>query len=340
MPRIAIDAMGGDHGLSVTLPAALAVLPRHPDLHLVLVGDAARIEAALVRELSSGSPLRQRLSVQHASEVVEMHDPVAVALRNKKDSSMRVALNMVKAGDVAACVSAGNTGALMAVSRFVLKTLPGIERPAIVTALPTQEGHVHMLDLGANVDCEPLHLEQFALMGSIVAEVLDDNPRPRVALLNIGEEEIKGNEVIKQTHAVLQERQQALHMNYIGYVEGDGVFRGDADVVVCDGFVGNVALKTTEGVARLMAHMLKQQIGRTWYTKILALFALPIFLGLRKRMDPGRYNGASLVGLNGIVVKSHGGADVPSFAAAIDVAVKAVGQNIPAIVRERLQALI
>lgn len=326
---IAVDAMGGDFGPRVTVPAALAVLREYPSLRLTLVGDEAQISPCLSGVTAAE---RERLSVLHTTEVVTMDDKVAVALRQKKQSSMRLAINLVHDKSVQACVSAGNTGALMAVSRFVLKTHANIDRPAILTALPTTKGHVHMLDLGANVDSQPEHLLQFAQMGSVVAEVLDGIERPRVGLLNIGEEEIKGNDLIKRTDELLR----ASGLNYIGYVEGDGVFKGQADVVVCDGFVGNVALKATEGVAKMLAGFIKEEIGRNWLTRVVGALALPVWKGLRQRMDPGRYNGASLVGLTGIVIKSHGGADAASFAHAVRVAIKEVEKNVPALIKSRL----
>lgn len=326
---IAVDAMGGDFGPRVTVPASLAVLRENPLLRLTLVGDESRISPFLSKLPASE---RARLSVVHTTEVVTMDDKVAVALRQKKQSSMRLAINLVHDKSVSACVSAGNTGALMAVSRFVLKTHADIDRPAILATLPTSVGHVHMLDLGANVDSEPLHLLQFAQMGSIVAEVLDGIAKPRVGLLNIGEEEIKGNDLIKQTDELLKKS----GLNYIGYVEGDGIFKGQADVVVCDGFVGNIALKVTEGVAKMLGGMIKTEIKRNWLTKITGALALPIWSGLKHEMDPGRYNGASLVGLTGIVVKSHGSADIASFAQAVRVAVKEVEKNVPALIHARL----
>ena len=326
---IAVDAMGGDFGPRVTVPASLAVLRESPSLRLTLVGDEAQINPFLSR-LSAAD--RARVSVVHTTEVVAMDDKVAVALRQKKQSSMRLAINLVHAKTVDACISAGNTGALMAISRFVLKTHADIDRPAILAALPTMTGHVHMLDLGANVDSEPHHLLQFAQMGSIVAEVLDGIERPRVGLLNIGEEEIKGNDLIKQTDELLKNST----LNYIGYVEGDGVFKGHADVVVCDGFVGNVALKASEGVAKMMSNMIKEEINRNWLTRITGALALPVWKGLKSRMDPGHYNGASLVGLTGIVVKSHGSADIASFEHALRVAIKEVEKNIPALIHARL----
>lgn len=324
---LAVDVMGGDHGPSVTVPAAVKVAAETPDLRIMLVGD----EAAILPFLSHApSGVRARVDIVHTDEFVTMDDKIAVALRTKKRSSMRLAIEAVRDQHAQACISAGNTGALMAVSRFVLKTHPAIERPAIMTALPTQLGHVHMLDLGANVDSAPEHLLQFARMGSVVAQALDGIAAPRIGLLNIGEEEIKGNELIKQTNELLRQSD----LNYQGYVEGDGVFRGEVDVVVCDGFVGNIALKSSEGVAKMMGAMIKKEIGRNLLNKVVGLLALPIWRGLKAQMDPGRYNGASLVGLNGIVIKSHGSADADSFAQAIRVALKEVRQDIPRLIAE------
>ena len=338
---VAVDVMGGDHGASVTVPAALQVLAQQPDLHLLLVGDEGLI-TPLIALVASAQ--RARIEIVHTTEFVTMSDKVSVALRNKKQSSMRLAVNAVRDGQAQACVSAGNTGALMAIGRFVLKTHPGIDRPAIMTALPTQKGHAHMLDLGANVDSDPHHLVQFAEMGSLVAQALDgygqsnagqsSADQPRVGLLNIGEEEIKGNDFIKATHELLR----ASSLNYIGYVEGDGIFHGDADVVVCDGFVGNIALKSSEGVAKMMGAKIKEQINRNWLTKLLGLLAYPIWKGLKQEMDPGRYNGASLVGLTGIVVKSHGSAQIDSFAQALRVAIKEVEKDIPGLLARHFSA--
>lgn len=327
---VAVDAMGGDHGPSVTIPAAIEALARFPTLELVLVGEQAVLASALAHHRQEKNP---RLRIHHASQVVDMHDPVAVALRNKRDSSMRVAINLAHEKKVDACISAGNTGALMAISRFVLKTLPGIDRPAICTAIPTLTGRCHMLDLGANVDSSAEHLHQFAVMGSILAMAVGGIDRPRVALLNIGQEDIKGNEQIKAAAQLLSADST---LNYTGFVEGDGIFRGEADVIVCDGFVGNVALKTSEGVARMIGEMIKRQIRRNPLTLLSGLAALPVLRGLRREMDPGRYNGASLVGLNGIVVKSHGSADMNSFANAIGVAVHEVDKNVPALIGRQL----
>ncbi|MDR2189492.1 MAG: phosphate acyltransferase PlsX [Azonexus sp.] len=306
--RIAIDCMGGDHGPSVTVPAALRFLESHPAAHLVLVGQEAAVRPLL--GAAAGNP---RLRVVHAAEVVGMDESVALALRNKKDSSMRVAINLVKAGEADASVSAGNTGALMAISRFVLKMLPGIDRPAICTALPTAKGHTHMLDLGANVDCEPEHLLQFGIMGAMLVAAMEHKERPRVGILNIGEEDIKGNEVVKAAADLLRDS----GLNFIGNVEGDGIYEGEADVIVCDGFVGNVVLKASEGLAQMLASALKSEFRRNGLTKLAALIALPVLNRFRRRFDHRRHNGAILLGLKGISVKSHGSADVLAFTHAI-----------------------
>jgi len=327
---IALDAMGGDHGPEVVVPAAIDALERYPSLRLVLVGNEGILEPLVV---SAGDKVRDRLSIRHTSQMVGMDESPAVALRSKRDSSMRVAIDLVKQGSAAACVSAGNTGALMAMAKFVLHTLPGIDRPAIATALPTIQGHVHVLDLGANVDVTPAQLVQFAIMGSDLASAVDHKVAPRVALLNIGAEAIKGNEIVKQASALIADA----GLNYIGYVEGDGVFMGEADVVVCDGFVGNVALKTTEGVAKMIGHYLKLEFGRNFATRIAGLVALPVLRSLKFRLDPRRYNGASLLGLQGIVIKSHGGADRLAFTHAIDEAVKEVANDVPSRIRNHLQ---
>jgi len=322
MITVALDAMGGDHGVGVTVPAALWTLEREPELRLILVGQQTVLESELKRHHAH---LGERLSLQHASEIVGMDEPPALALRGKKDSSMRVAINLVKEGQAQAAVSAGNTGALMATARFVLKTLPGIDRPAIVTTLPTINGHVHVLDLGANVDCTPEQLLQFALMGSILVGALEGKSAPRVGLLNIGEEDIKGNEIVKRAHELLRKT----GLNYVGYVEGDEIYTGDLDVIVCDGFVGNVALKTSEGLAHMITHFIRQEFTRNLLTRAAALVALPVLKAFRKRVDPRRYNGATLAGLNGTVIKSHGGADRLAFANAIRVALAEARNNVP-----------
>ncbi len=334
MPEVilAVDAMGGDHGPEVTVPAVARILQRHIQLRVLLIGDSATLKAQLERDSPKGS---ERITVVHASQVVAMDDPVNVALRNRRDSSMRVAINQVREGRAHAAISAGNTGALMAVSRFVLKTLPGIDRPAICTAIPHEQGQCHMLDLGANVDVEPEHLLQFALMGAALSRAVEGLEYPRVSLLNIGEEAIKGSETVKQAAEKLQTH-PVLH--YQGFVEGDGVFKGEADVVVCDGFTGNVALKTMEGVASMLGTMIREEINRNLFTRLAGLFSLPWLRNLKQRMNPQRYNGASLLGLDGIVVKSHGGADVEGFTSALEVAAREAERNVPALIRNHLGA--
>ena len=307
---VAVDAMGGDHGPSVTIPAALAFLEETPDARVILVGLDAPCAAVLTKSRSSA---RDRVSLQAATEVVAMDEPPADALRKKKDSSMRVAVNLVKDGTAQACVSAGNTGALMAIARFVLKTLPGIDRPAIASQLPTRKGVTTALDLGANVNCTCEQLVQFAVMGSALVTAVDGIERPTIGLLNIGEEDIKGNEVVKQTAELLK----TSGLNFYGNVEGDDIYKGTTDVVVCDGFVGNVALKTSEGLAQMLAEFLKTEFMRNPLTKLSAAIAWPVLRAFRARVDPRRHNGATLVGLKGVVVKSHGSADVMSFTHAL-----------------------
>lgn len=328
---IALDCMGGDFGVPVVVPAALKALRQYPELNLILVGQQDEIEAELAKQKQATGT---RLTIQHASEVVGSDEPPSQALRGKKDSSMRVAINLVKEGSAQACVSAGNTGALMATARFVLKTLPGIDRPAICTVLPNiKGGHTHVLDLGANVDSSAESLLEFAVMGSALCNAVDNNPKPSVGLLNIGEEEIKGNERVKEAARLLADSK----LNYIGYVEGDGIYMGDADVVVCDGFVGNVMLKTTEGVAKMISHYMKQEFKRNVFTLLSGLIAMPVLKAFRKRIDPREYNGASLLGLQGIVIKSHGGADTLSFSNAIREAMMEVKNNVPARITRQLE---
>ena len=327
---IALDAMGGDAGLDVVVPAAIAAVNQHPDVQIILVGDAARLQSAIT---AAGATANPRLKIHHASQKVDMDELASSAMRNKKDSSMRVALNLVKDGVANACVSAGNTGALMATSRFVLKMLPGIDRPAICTSLPSLTGHTWMLDLGANVDCNAEHLFQFSLMGSVLATAVDGNKHPRVGLLNIGEEEIKGNEQVKEAAQLLSEGMP----DYAGYAEGDDIYKGGFDVIVCDGFVGNVSLKSSEGVAKMIAAFIKQEFRRNIFTKLAALIAMPVLKAFRRRIDPRAYNGASLLGLRGIVIKSHGGADAFAFANAIRVAILQVRENVPERITKQLQ---
>ncbi len=328
---IAIDAMGGDIGLDASVPAALECAAGG-DLKLILVGQEALLHDKLKALGGHGHPA---ITVRHAPQTVAMNESPSQALRLKKDSSMRVAINLVKQGEADACVSAGNTGALMATAKFVLKTLPGIHRPAICTTLPTVRGHVHVLDLGANIDSKAEHLLQFALMGSVLATAVDALDKPRVALLNIGEEEIKGNEQVREAARLLT----ASPLNYVGFVEGDGIFLDDVDVVVCDGFVGNIALKSSEGVARLIRHYMQLEFRRNWLTRLAGLVALPVLRSLGRRIDPRRYNGASLLGLQGIVVKSHGGADAVAFANAIRIARLVIANRVPHRIERHLSAL-
>jgi phosphate acyltransferase len=327
--HIAIDAMSGDGGPSVCVPAALAAAREFPDVRFTLIGAEAdlgsRLAAAKLPNV--GSLL--------TTQVVEMTDHPREALRRKKDSSMRRALDLVKTQEAHACVSAGNTGALMAMAHFVLKMLPGVERPAIASLIPSRGGHTFMLDLGANASCTPEHLRQFALMGSLLAADIDGAPeRPRVGLLNIGEEDIKGNETVQSAHNLIA----SSGVNYVGFVEGHDIFSGEVDVVVTDGFTGNVALKTMEGVARLITDALREEFTRNAVRKLGALAARPSLAALRTRLDPRRYNGATMVGLNGIVIKSHGGADPFGFQRAIEVAVLEARNGVPAKIAERLSA--
>lgn len=330
---IALDAMGGDHGASVVVAAALQALAEDQQLRLILVGDEAVLQDLLRQHHRVAD---ERLELRHASQVVGMDELPSQALRGKKDSSMRVAINLVKEGAAQACVSAGNTGALMATARYVLKTLPGVDRPAICTSLPTVTGHTHVLDLGANVDSSAEHLLEFAVMGSVLTSAVDSNEKPTIGLLNIGAEEIKGNERVKEAARLLSES----GLNYIGFVEGDGIYLGAADVVVCDGFVGNVMLKTTEGVAKMISHYMRQEFKRNPLTMLAGLIALPVLRAFRRRIDPRAYNGASLVGLQGIVIKSHGSADAFAFSRAIHEAVVEVKNNIPERISRQLETFL
>ncbi|MEE8364423.1 MAG: phosphate acyltransferase PlsX [Gammaproteobacteria bacterium] len=319
---IALDAMGGDHGPSVTVPAAKIALQEFPDIHLILVGDEVQLASEVEKQ---GLQQEARISVQHASEVVGMDESPVLALKKKKDSSMRIAINLVKEGKVQACVSAGNTGALMATSKFVLKMIKGISRPAICTILPSISGHTHMLDLGANVECTAENLLEFAIMGSVLAQSVEGLENPTVGLLNVGSEEMKGHETIKYASQLIA----ASGLNYHGFVEGDDIYKGTVNVVVADGFVGNVSLKTGEGLAALVNHVLTREFKKNLVTKFAGLIALPVLRAVRKILDPRRYNGASLLGLNGIVVKSHGGADIHSFFNAIKIANIEIDKDVP-----------
>jgi len=318
--------MGGDHGPSVTIPAALSFVNREPQAHLVLVGLEDVVRAELKKCKADKHP---RLSVVHASEVVAMDDPIEIALRKKKDSSMRVAIEMVKDGKAHACVSAGNTGALMAVSRYVLKTMAGVDRPAICSIVPNQKGGpTYMLDLGANVDCEPHHLHQFAVMGSVLVSAMERIERPTIGLLNVGTEEIKGNEAVKATAKLLRADHERGVLNFYGNVEGNDIFKGTTDLVVCDGFVGNVTLKAIEGMGRFIKSSLNTEFRRNGFTLLAALFGRSALKRFGNLVNPSRYNGASLLGLRGLVFKSHGGADAYSYEWAIKRAFDAATYNL------------
>ncbi|MDQ3731186.1 MAG: phosphate acyltransferase PlsX [Pseudomonadota bacterium] len=330
---ISLDAMGGDYGVDIVVPAALGALRQFDDIELILVGAEDLLTAELVKHGAGSSP---RVRVQHATQQVDMDEPPAQALRLKRDSSMRVAINLVQTGAAQACVSAGNTGALMATARFVLKTLTGIDRPAIITGMPSLNGHTHVLDLGANVDCKAEHLFQFAVMGSVFASAVDEIERPRVGLLNVGQEAIKGNDQVKKANRLLENSL----LNYVGYVEGDAIYCGDVDVVVCDGFVGNVSLKASEGVARMVVQLARQEFARDLRGRLGSLVAMPALRALRERIDPRRYNGASLVGLQGIVIKSHGGADAFSFQNAIQIARVEARTSVPHRIDTQLERLL
>jgi len=329
---IAVDAMGGDHGPPVTVAGSLQFLDEAPGARVVLVGNEKSIREALAGAKTEAA---DRVDVRAASEIVEMHEPPADALRRKKDSSMRVAINLVKDGTAQACVSAGNTGALMAISRFVLKTLPGIDRPAIASQLPTRKGVTTALDLGANVNCPPEQLVQFAIMGSALVNAVDGIERPSVGLLNIGEEDIKGNELVKQAAELLK----TSGLNFYGNVEGTDIYRGTTDVVVCDGFVGNVALKTSEGLALMLADFLREEFTRNPLRKIQAVLALPVINAFKRRVDPRRYNGATLIGLKGVVIKSHGSADALAFRYALKKAHAEVTRGVLERIAQRLAVM-
>ena len=325
--------MGGDHGPDIIIPAAVSALKRHPNVKLILVGDEKVLKAKLqTHQLENET----RLEIHHASQQVAMDESPALALRGKKDSSMRVAINLVKEGAAAACVSAGNTGALMATAKFVLKTLRGIDRPAIISALPTTKGHTYMLDLGGNVDSSAEQLVQFAIMGSVLAESIEGRKNPSIGLLNIGSEDIKGNEQVKKAASLLNETD----LNYAGFVEGDGLYRGEVDVVVCDGFVGNIALKSSEGVVHMMKHYLRESFTRNIFTKLIGLVASPVLKHFSNQLDPRAYNGANFIGLNGIVIKSHGGADEVGFANAIHIAILEAELDVPKNISQHLDVIL
>jgi len=320
--------MGGDRGLQVTATGVVIALKRHPDLHCALVGDEERILAALDPSVDS-----DRIEIVHTSESVDMHESPASALRFKKDSSMRVALNLLGSGEVDACVSAGNTGALVATARFVLKTLSSIDRPAIISTLPRTRGHLHMLDLGANIDSPAEILMQFALMGESMVRTIEGIERPSVGLLNVGSEEIKGSEVVKSANELLK----SSSLNYVGYVEGDDIFNGSVQLIVTDGFAGNVALKTSEGLAQMLTQVIREEFGRNLLTRLSALIAAPVLKAFKNRFDHRTYNGAVLLGLNGTVVKSHGNVDGVAFSHAIDTARLAAKKDLVGHIRHDLE---
>jgi glycerol-3-phosphate acyltransferase PlsX len=329
---ISIDAMGGDHGPKVTIPASLDCLKNNPDLNLILVGDETVLKQQLAQALVD---YKDRLTIQHASQCVEMDESPSKALKNKKDSSMRVAINLVRDGQADACVCAGNTGALMATARFVLKMIPGIDRPAIISTLPSIYGHTHVLDLGANVDCTAEHLFQFAVMGTELVKAVENIDNPKVGLLNIGEEDMKGNEQVKAAAKLLENSS----LNYIGYVEGDSLNAGHikVDLIVADGFVGNIALKSIEGAAKMIGAALKEAFGKNSFTKLAGLLAYPVLKSFKKRIDPRLYNGASFLGLRGLVIKSHGGADVLAFKTAIHLAEVEVKKDVIRKISEQVE---
>lgn len=330
MATIALDAMGGDFGPEVVIPAAVHVVKKIKDIRIILVGDEARLhDFAKQHDID----LNERFEIEHASQIVEMHEDPRHAVRKKKDSSMRVAINLVKDGRAQAVVSAGNTGALMATAKFVLKTVPGIDRPAICTTIPSYGGHTHMLDLGANVDSSAEHMFQFAIMGSVLAEAIDNTHEPKVGLLNIGSEDSKGNAQVKAANKLLKDGS----FNYIGYVEGDDIYTDKVDVVVCDGFVGNVSLKTMEGVAKMISTMMREEFKSSLLSMLAGLIAMPVLNRFKKRVDPRMYNGASMLGLDGIVIKSHGSADMLSYANAIEIAILEVEKSVPEHIRECME---
>ncbi len=332
---LSIDAMGGDVGYQVTIPASLQCLKKNPQLKIIMVGDQQILQEQLSQALVE---FEGRLSIHHASQIVDMDEAPQKALKNKKDSSMRVAINLVRDGVADACVSAGNTGALMATARFVLKMIPGIDRPAIISTLPSIFGHTHMLDLGGNVDCSAEHLYQFAIMGEEVVKAVENIDNPKVGLLNIGEEDTKGNEQVKAAATLLENSS----LNYIGYVEGDSINAGHTkvDLIVTDGFVGNVALKSIEGAAKMIGTKLKQSFADGVFSKLAALLAYPVLKAFKDSIDPRLYNGASFVGLRGLVIKSHGGADAKAFETAIHLAELESEKDVARKISEKVELAI
>ncbi|NQY42738.1 MAG: phosphate acyltransferase PlsX [Legionellales bacterium] len=335
MIKLAIDAMGGDFGPSIVVPACINSLKKNKNICITLIGDQVAIKSYLTN--ATLTKYSDRLEIIHTDEKVLMSESPSSALRMKKKSSMRLAINMVKQKEADACVSAGNTGALIAISRFVLKTIPGIDRAAIIASLPIVNGKCRALDLGANVDTCAEHLLQFAVMGATISETVDGIKNPKVGLLNVGVEEIKGNDLVKQTSQLISESGL---VNYIGYVEGDSFFVGGADVIVCNGFVGNVALKSGEGMARRVREVIYSEFKKNFITRIMGLMAYPVFTKISKEIDPSKYNGATLVGLNGIVIKSHGSANALAFEAAISEAISEVQHKIPDLITTRVGEIL
>jgi len=332
LTTISLDVMSGDHGLDITIPAAVNYLNKNNDVFFLLVGDEKKIETHIKKYQEVDF---SRIKIIHAPEVVKMDDSPIQALKTKNESSMRRTIDLVKTGAADGCVSSGNTGALMAIARYVLKTLPSIDRPAIESSLPSVHSHTHMLDLGANVECSASHLLQFAIMGSVLSNAIDEVNNPAVGLLNVGKEMIKGNDQVKEANKLLE----SSHLNYVGYIEGDDIFCGDVDVVICDGFVGNIALKASEGLARLVSTYIKEEFRRNTLTKIAGISAAKVLQSFKNRVDPRVYNGASLLGLNGVVVKSHGSADSYAFEYAINIAKIEAVKNVPQMIGERLELL-
>lgn len=331
--RIAIDVMGGDYGPDVIIPSALRCAADHADLFLVLVGDQHQLNQCLKQHPHD----HDRVQVQHAEQVVEMDDKPSIALRHKKGSSMHVALSLVKAGEAQACVSCGNTGALMAISRYLIRTLQGIDRPAIIKAMPTIKSRCYLLDLGANINCEAENLIQFAAMGSLMCEAVEKKPRPAVGLLNIGQEESKGGAQVRLAAELLKTNEL---LNFVGFVEGDAIYQGEADVIVCDGWVGNIALKTSEGLARFVSHLIQDAFSKNPMTRAAGLIVSPILDGLRKHLEPQQYNGAGLLGLNSVVVKSHGQANDEGFYHALTEAMLMVDQDVPGLIGSRIEGIM
>lgn len=331
--RIAVDAMGGDGGPSVIMPSIKDFLSTHNDVKIEVFGDENLIHKYTNKFEES---ILKNIKIIHASEKVLSSDSPSHALRHKKNSSMSLAIESVKNKKTHACVSAGNTGALMAISRFILGTLDGIDRPAIETMLPSLNGHTHVLDLGANIDCKAEHLYQFAVMGSVLSMILDDKSNPSVGLLNVGEEVIKGNIQVKEAHDLLKNN----NINYVGFVEGDDIFCGNIDVIVCDGFVGNIALKTSEGIAKFISSKLKDEYAKNVFTKIAGISSIKVLNSFKKVVDPRRYNGASLLGLKGIIIKSHGGADSYAFGNSLEIALKEVKKDVPSCIDKKLKEVL